>query len=150
MKENSREEDIVKKFEELCGNWYVFKDDDRGGHFEKVVGDQKANTLLSYLIFKEELEDFLSDYKRVLKENDKLKKSNQCYINSIQAITPVLTQDYVSKQEIKDKIKKLNKKEKEELKRMKGQDRYFVKQIYQNKRIILKELIEEREKKWKK
>lgn len=38
-------------------------------------------------------------------ENTKLKKQNQCYINSIQAIVPVLTQDYVPKQEIKDKIK---------------------------------------------
>ncbi len=39
-------------------------------------------------------------------ENTKLKKQNQCYINSIQAIVPVLTQDYVPKQEIKDKIEK--------------------------------------------
>ena len=30
---------------------------------------------------------------------------------------------------------------------MKGQDRYFVKQTYQNKRMILQELIEEREEK---
>lgn len=37
-------------------------------------------------------------------ENTKLKKQNQCYINSIQAIIPVLTQDYIPKQEIKDKI----------------------------------------------
>lgn len=55
--------------------------------------------------------------------------------------------DYISVQRVKDKIEKLNKKEKEELKRMKGQDRYFVKQIYQTKRIILQELIEEREEK---
>lgn len=85
------------------------------------------------------------EVEKLQKENDKLKKSNQCYINSIQAITPVLAQDYVSKQEIKDKIEKLNKKEKEELKGMKGQDRYFVKQTYQNKRMILQELIEESE-----
>lgn len=42
-------------------------------------------------------------------ENTKLKKQNQCYINSIQAIIPVLTQDYVPKQEIKDKIEELEK-----------------------------------------
>lgn len=51
---------------------------------------------------------------------------------------------YIPIQKVKDKIEKLNKKEKEELKRMKGQDRYFVKQIYQNKRIILQELLEGR------
>lgn len=41
-------------------------------------------------------------------ENTKLKKQNQCYINSIQAIIPVLTQDYIPKQEIKDKIEELD------------------------------------------
>lgn len=73
MKENSIEEDIVKKFEEFCEDLYIFNDDDMGGHFEGVVGDQIANTNLGYLIFKEKLEDFLSDYKRVLKENEELK-----------------------------------------------------------------------------
>ena len=51
----------------------------------------------------------------------------------------------ISKEEVKDKIEELNKKEKEELKGMKGQDRYFVKQAYQNKRMILQELIKESE-----
>ena len=81
--ENSIEKDIVKKFEELCENWYVFKDDDMGGHFEGVVGDQRANTMLGYLIFKEELEDFLSDYKRVLKENEELNKKVKDIIDRI-------------------------------------------------------------------
>ena len=51
----------------------------------------------------------------------------------------------ISKEKVKDKIEELNKKEKEELKGMKGQDRYFVKQTYQNKRMILQELIKESE-----
>lgn len=49
-------------------------------------------------------------------------------------------------QKVKDKIEELNKKEKKELKGMKGQDRYFVKQTYQNKRMILQELLESEEK----
>lgn len=53
--------------------------------------------------------------------------------------------DCISKEKVKDKIEELNKKEKEELKGMKGQDRYFVKQTYQNKRMILQELLEESE-----
>ena len=53
--------------------------------------------------------------------------------------------NYISKEKVKDKIEELNKKEKEELKGMKGQDRYFVKQTYQNKRMILQELIKESE-----
>ena len=51
----------------------------------------------------------------------------------------------ISKEKVKDKIEELNKKEKEELKGMKGQDRYFVKQMYQKKRMILQELIKESE-----
>ena len=51
----------------------------------------------------------------------------------------------ISKEKVKDKIGELNKKEKEELKGMKGQDRYFVKQTYQNKRMILQELLKESE-----
>lgn len=70
------------------------------------------------------------DLKQVYQENEKLNKYKENYI-------PV--------QKVKDKIEKLNKKEKEELKGLKGQDRYFVKQIYQNKRMVLQELIEERE-----
>lgn len=50
----------------------------------------------------------------------------------------------ISKEKVKDKIEELNKKEKEELKGMKGQDRYFVKQTYQNKQIILQELLDGR------
>ena len=51
----------------------------------------------------------------------------------------------ISKEKVKDKIEELNKKEKEELKGMKGQDRYFVKQTYQNKKMILQELKKESE-----
>lgn len=47
-------------------------------------------------------------------------------------------------QTIKDRIEKLNKKEKEELKGLKGQDRYFVKQIYQYEKKSLQELLEGR------
>lgn len=69
--------------------------------------------------------EYLSDYKSLQKENEelkgtlrdtqnswfedtkkmeKLKNQNQCYINSIQSIAPVLIQEYIEKQEIKDKI----------------------------------------------
>ena len=45
---------------------------------------------------------------------------------------------------VEEKIEELNKKEKQELKGLKGQDRYFVKQMYQYKRKILQELLEKR------
>ena len=86
------------------------------------------------------IEHILSDYKRVLKENEELKADNYELNNRI---TDLL--ENIPIQKVKDKIEELNKKEKEELKGLKGQDRYFVKQIYQNKRMVLQELIEERE-----
>lgn len=43
---------------------------------------------------------------------------------------------------VEEEIKKINKEEKQELKGLKGQDRYFVKQMYQYKRSVLQELLE--------
>lgn len=95
MKENSIEEDI-KILEEFKTNGYHI--------LLMKYGDRiKTNFKLEKAI-----EHILSDYKRVLKENEKLKKSNQCYINSIQAITPVLTQDYIPIQKIKDIIDRID------------------------------------------
>ena len=53
-------------------------------------------------------------------------------------------QQFIAKQKVIDKIEELNKKEKEELKGLKGQDRYFVKQMYQHKKSVLQELMEEK------
>lgn len=93
--ENNIEEDI-KILEEFKTNGYSI--------LLMKYGDRiKTNFKLEKAI-----EHILSDYKRVLKENEKLKKSNQCYINSIQAITPVLTQDYIPIQKIKDIIDRID------------------------------------------
>lgn len=51
--------------------------------------------------------------------------------------------NYIPKSLIKEKIEELKQQEKEELKGMKGQDRYFVKQIYQYKIQVLEELLGE-------
>nr|DAX64913.1 MAG TPA: hypothetical protein [Caudoviricetes sp.] len=112
MKENSIEEDIIKKFEKFCENLYVFKDDDMGGHFEKIVGNQRANTTLGYLVFKENLEEKLSDYKRVLKENEELKeiyksekKMKNEYVKLYQDL--LLKENVIPVQKVKDKIEEL-------------------------------------------
>ena len=106
MKENSIEEDIIKKFEKFCENLYVFKDDDMGGHFEKIVGNQRANTTLGYLVFKENLEEKLSDYKRVLKENEELKKF---HIQDNKHLDFIM-QHSIPIQKVKDKIEELKQK----------------------------------------
>lgn len=43
---------------------------------------------------------------------------------------------------IREKLKELEEKEKQELKGLKGQDRYFVKQLYDTKINLLNELLE--------
>ena len=43
---------------------------------------------------------------------------------------------------VEETIKELDKQEKQELKGLKRQDRYFVKQMYQHKRSVLQELLE--------
>lgn len=47
----------------------------------------------------------------------------------------------IPKSLIKEQIEELNRKEKEELKGSKGQDRYFIKQMYQYQRKSLEELL---------
>lgn len=154
MKENNIEKDIIKKFEKFCENLYVFKDDDMGGHFEKIVGNQRANTTLGYLVFKENLEEKLSDYKRVLKENEELKdtntylqKENEELKERIREHTLLISPYYVKEnfipvQKVKDKIEELQKGP---LKINENNKYYYETEAY-NKIIIqvLQELIEGR------
>ena len=111
---------------------------------------EKLEELISLLY-----QDKLTQYgKRLLVENiEKLEKENEELKNDYENLNnSVVVKNHCIKnsipvKKIKDKIEELNKKEKKELKGMKGQDRYFVKQTYQNKRMILQELIKEREEK---
>lgn len=58
-------------------------------------------------------------------------------------IMRIVDKQYINKNKIKEKIEEIKKEEKQELKGLKGQDRYFIKQIYQAKRIVLEELLGE-------
>ena len=69
---------------------------------EKVRRLEKENEEL-----KGTLRDTQNSWFEDTKKIEKLKKENQCYINSIQSIVPVLTQDYIEKQKIKEVIKEL-------------------------------------------
>lgn len=83
-----------------------------GGHFEKIVGNQRANTTLGYLVFKENLEEKLSDYKRVLKENEELNKytihlTDEQYKTVIDLAQNDINQQWIQK--VKDKIEEYKK-----------------------------------------
>lgn len=61
---------------------------------------------------KEAIEHILSDYKRVLKENEELKKSKITYekVRDIQEKNKnIVDNNYIPKQKIKDKIEEINK-----------------------------------------
>lgn len=85
---NKEEKKVIEKFIEKCNRY------DGSIKIKGVsVGEEYRilETVCKALNLTEKLQ----------KDNEKLNKSNQCYINSIQAITPVLTQGYVLKEEVK-------------------------------------------------
>ena len=57
-----------------------------------------------------------------------------------------LKTDYISKSKAEELLKRLDKEEKEKLKGVKGQDRYFIKQMYQAKRSVIEELLQKGDK----
>lgn len=145
MKENSIEDRIEEKYTRYIN----CETDTLELTIEEAIFILETDESLHYVedLLQEAYKVILSDYKRVLemnevllKENEELKESYMC----AQACANMVFDKIIPVQKVKDKIEELNKKEKKELKGMKGQDRYFVKQTYQNKRMILQELIEER------
>lgn len=74
------------------------------------------------------------------KELEEFKKQ----VTEIENTNFVKYKNYIPVSLVEEKIEELNKEEKQELKGLKGQDRYFVKQMYQYKRSVLQELLEKR------
>lgn len=87
------------------------------------------------------LEHILSDYKRVLKENEELKAFKK-QVTDIESTNFIKYKNYIPTSLVKEKIEELDKEEKRELKGTKGQDRYYIKQKYMYKRKVLEELLE--------
>lgn len=87
-----------------------------------------------------ELEEENSQYKTIKEIVDDI-RNTMTEEELKQAIKDVEI-DFISLGLIKKKIEELNKEEKEQLKGLKGQDRYFVKQMYQYQRKSLQELLE--------
>lgn len=64
--------------------------------------------------------------------------------NEINNIKVEIFKNYIPISSIEEELKELDRKEKQELKGLKGQDRFFVKQMYQYRKDILQELLEKR------
>lgn len=84
------------------------------------------------------MQHILSEYKRVLKENEELN-----YKLHSKKIALEIYNRYIPKSKVKEKIEELDKEEKRELKGTKGQDRYYIKQKYMYKRKVLEDLLRE-------
>lgn len=115
----------------------------------------------NYILKHQEIEaisNLLTRYKQLEEENKELKAITNTY-NSYEMSTPedirilicdsryfcngTFIRKYIPKSKVKEKIEEYDKREKEELKGMKGQDRYFVKQMYNYMRKPLQELLRE-------
>lgn len=98
--ENSIEEDI-KNIEEII-------------ELSKKEIDAKDENITAILDIEDliSLEHILSDYKKILKENEELKKSKITYekVRDIQEKNKnIVDNNYIPKQKIKDKIEEINK-----------------------------------------
>lgn len=85
------------------------------------------------------IETLLHHVKHLQKENEELKDIDLTIVH----LKGVSDEKERWRNKIKKEIEELNKKEKEELKGTKGQDRYFIKQMYQTKINILYVLLKE-------
>lgn len=106
IKNFSQDEQKILKFFELLRNEIIARDNELNEGIDFIFGRKfatKIDLLLNLVITLEE------DKEELQKENEKLEKDNKCYINSIQSIVPVISQDYIEKQKIKDKIEELQK-----------------------------------------
>lgn len=117
------EEDIkedAKRIIEYCKNSMNFKE----------LGDR---------VFHEDIANFIENLIARNKELEEMQKINDTNYRLGRTF-----EKHKWKSKIREKIEEANKKEKEELKGLKGQDRYFIKQIYQAKRNFAEELLQER------
>lgn len=91
-----------------------------------------------YTFFINALEHILSDYKKVLKENEELKDFKK-QVTEIESTNFIKYKNYISKQKVKDKIEEINKK-------ILNATKYDEKiSVYRYQKQILQELIEESE-----
>lgn len=83
----------------------------------------------------ETLKEKQAEIERLQEENNKLERANKTYINSIQSITPVLLEDYIAKDKIREKMVIDNSK-------LNNCTNYILKNIYKARNDFGQELLE--------
>lgn len=124
----------------------------------EVYGDLDGIAINDMSTYMKALEHLIKAYKELEEENKIIKGNYYTLCADIQMVTSelglpedtiiademvsMIKENYIEKSLVEEKIEELNKQEKQELKGLKGQDRYFVKQMLQYKRSVLQELLE--------
>lgn len=101
MKENIEEEKAIKYYQNKEISFSVDFDTKK---LLEALGITEEDSFENHQI---RFKTLLNLIEKLQKENEELKRANKCYINSIHSIVPVLNQDYIEKQKIKDKIEEL-------------------------------------------
>ena len=135
MKENSIEEDI--KILENMNDGYTFKDCDICNNYNEKTKHCDKHKCMEL----QAIEHILSDYKRVLKENNRLEE--QVEYDKTHIYTPqTIELNFISKSKTEDKIKKLNDvSNAEELEDIMNRKNYTIVELVQ---YVLQELLEGR------
>ena len=110
----------------------------------KELKEENKETVKDNFRLKNKLEtkrkEYQETYKDVREELKELKENNQI---QQQQLNGAFDRGFIPVAKAKEKIEEITKQEKEELKGMKGQDRYYVKQMYNYKRQGIEELLGE-------
>lgn len=110
--------------------------------------DCKTNVYQQLIKECQAIETLIKEYKNLQQIEQEHKKENGALREIIKELeqnqcTHNIDNGCIRKSKVQEKIEELKRQEKEELKGMKGQDRYFVKQMYQYKIQVLEELLKE-------
>lgn len=104
---------------------------------EEEIKNDLAGIAITHPFFADMVTNALNYIEKLEKENKTLKNFTSDIFNED------VEKEFIRVNKAKEKIEEYNKREKEELKGMKGQDRYFVKQMYNYMRKPLEELLRE-------
>lgn len=124
MSKEMNTEEMIELYKELKRNAECVGSIETDFFFElvdKLLTELKKQTNIAkkeyneHMLMREQRNRFEKENIRLKEENEKLSKANKIYINSIQNIAPVLNENYVEKDKIKEKIEELKIEYKEEL-----------------------------------
>lgn len=141
-KEEASIQEDIKVLEELKNKKYIV---DKVEGWEQYLLTTRQQIAIENLIAKNKELEKLSENIKMFRDNNL--SSEIDYVIALKSnFMEYLKTDYILKSKAEELLKRLDKEEKEKLKGVKGQDRYFIKQMYQAKRSVIEELLQKGDK----